>query len=52
MFKNLVRIFLEKICKTGFLEGGGVSVLYIGRTVPNPFAQRCLTRFFTADFAS
>jgi hypothetical protein len=34
MFKNLVRIFVEKIRKMGCLEGRCVSVLYIGRTVP------------------
>jgi hypothetical protein len=32
--KNLVRIFVEKIYKIGFLEGSGVPVLYIGRMVP------------------
>jgi hypothetical protein len=32
--KNLVRIFVEKIYKMGCLEGSGVPVLYIGRTVP------------------
>jgi hypothetical protein len=32
--KNLVCIFVEKIHKMGFLEGSGVPVLYIGRTVP------------------
>jgi hypothetical protein len=32
--KNSVRIFIEKIYKMGCLEGSGVSVLYIGRTVP------------------
>jgi hypothetical protein len=33
--KNLVRVFVEKkIYKMGFLEGSGVPVLYIGRTVP------------------
>jgi hypothetical protein len=34
MFKNSVRIFVEKIYKMGFLEVSGVPVLYIGRTVP------------------
>jgi hypothetical protein len=34
MFKNSVRIFVEKIYKMGCLEGSGVPVLYIGRTVP------------------
>ena len=34
MFKNSVHIFVEKIYKMGCLEGSGVSVLYIGRTVP------------------
>jgi hypothetical protein len=33
MFKNSVRIFVEKIYKIGCLEGNGVPVLYIGRTV-------------------
>jgi hypothetical protein len=32
--KNSVRIFVEKTYKTGFLEGSGVPVLYVGRTVP------------------
>jgi hypothetical protein len=32
--QNSVRIFVEKIYKMGFLEGRGVPVLYIGRTVP------------------
>ena len=32
--KNSVRIFIEKIHKMGCLEGRGVSVLYIGLTVP------------------
>jgi hypothetical protein len=31
--KNSVRIFVEKIHKMGCLEGSGVPVLYIGRTV-------------------
>jgi hypothetical protein len=31
--KNSVRIFVEKIYKLGCLEGSGVPVLYIGRTV-------------------
>jgi hypothetical protein len=34
MLKKLVHIFVEKIYKMGFLEGSGVPVLYIGRTVP------------------
>jgi hypothetical protein len=34
MFKKLVRIFVEKVYKMLFLEGSGVPVLYIGRTVP------------------
>jgi hypothetical protein len=34
MFKNSVRIFVEKIYKMGCLMGSGVPVLYIGRTVP------------------
>jgi hypothetical protein len=33
-FKNLRHIFVEKIYKMGCLEGSGVPVLYIGRTVP------------------
>jgi hypothetical protein len=33
MFKNVVRIFVEKKNKMGCLEGSGVPVLYIGRTV-------------------
>jgi hypothetical protein len=34
MFKNSVRIFVEKnIYKMGCLDGSGVPVLYIGRTV-------------------
>jgi Fe2+ transport system protein FeoA len=32
--KNLVRIFVEKIYKMGFLEGSSVPILNIGRTVP------------------
>jgi hypothetical protein len=32
--KNSVWIFVEKINKMGCLEGSGVPVLYIGRTVP------------------
>jgi hypothetical protein len=32
--KNSVQIFVEKIYKMGCLEGSGVPVLYIGRTVP------------------
>jgi hypothetical protein len=31
--KNSVRIFVKKIYKMGCLEGSGVPVLYIGRTV-------------------
>jgi hypothetical protein len=34
MFKNSVRIFVEKLHKMGSLECSGVPVLYIGRTVP------------------
>ena len=34
MFKNSVRTFVEKIYKIECLEGSGVPVLYIGRTVP------------------
>jgi hypothetical protein len=32
--KNSVHIFVEKIHKMVCLEGSGVPVLYIGRTVP------------------
>jgi hypothetical protein len=32
--KNSVCVFVEKIYKMGFLEGSGMPVLYIGRTVP------------------
>jgi hypothetical protein len=32
--KNSVRVSVEKIHKMGCLEGSGVPVLYIGRTVP------------------
>jgi hypothetical protein len=32
--KNSVHIFIEKIRKMGCLEGSGVPVLYMGRTVP------------------
>jgi hypothetical protein len=32
--KNVVRKFVEKIYKMGFLKGSGVPVLYIGLTVP------------------
>jgi hypothetical protein len=31
MFKNSVRIFVDKM---GCVEGSGVPILYIGRTVP------------------
>jgi hypothetical protein len=31
--KYSVRIFVEKIYKMGCLEGSGVPVLYVGRTV-------------------
>jgi hypothetical protein len=34
MFKNSVRVFVEIILKMGCVEGSGVPVLYIGRTVP------------------
>jgi hypothetical protein len=34
MFKNSVRIFVEKNYKMGCLEGSGVPVLNIGRAVP------------------
>jgi hypothetical protein len=33
MLKNLVCIFVEKLYKIVFLEGSGVPVPYIGRTV-------------------
>jgi hypothetical protein len=32
--KNSVRVFVGKINKMGCLDGSGVPVLYIGRTVP------------------
>jgi hypothetical protein len=32
--KNSLHVFVEKISKMGCLEGSGVPVLYIGRTVP------------------
>jgi hypothetical protein len=34
VLKKSVRKFVEKIYKMGCLEGSGVPVLYIGRTVP------------------
>jgi hypothetical protein len=35
MFKKFsTYIFLKNVYKMGFLEGSGVPVLYIGRTVP------------------
>ena len=34
LLRYSVRIFVEKIYKMGCLEGSGVPVLYIGRTVP------------------
>ena len=35
MFKKIQYVYLlEKIYKMGCLEGSGVPVLYIGRTVP------------------
>jgi hypothetical protein len=34
MYKNSVQIFVKKVYKMGYLEGSGVPVLYIGRTVP------------------
>jgi hypothetical protein len=34
MFKKFSTYFVEKIYKMGCLEGSGVPVLYIGRTVP------------------
>jgi hypothetical protein len=34
MLQSSVRIFVEKILVMGFMEGSGVLVLYIGRTVP------------------
>jgi hypothetical protein len=33
--KKFVRKFVEKIYKMGVLEGSGVPVRHIGRTVPN-----------------
>jgi hypothetical protein len=33
LLKNSVRIFVEKVYKMGCLEGSGVPVLYVGRTV-------------------
>jgi hypothetical protein len=38
--KKLVRIFVVKIYKMGCLEGSGVPVLYIGRTVPKGFGTQ------------
>jgi hypothetical protein len=34
MFKNFLSKFVEKIYEMVCLEGSGVPVLYIGRTVP------------------
>ena len=34
MFKKFSMYIVEKIYKMGYLEGSGVPVLYIGRTVP------------------
>jgi hypothetical protein len=34
MFKKLYVNLLKKIYKMEFLEGSGVPVLYIGRTIP------------------
>jgi hypothetical protein len=34
LLKVFSRIFVEKIYKMGWLEGSGVPVLYIVRTVP------------------
>ena len=34
MFKKFSTYIVEKIYKMGCLEGSGVPVLYIGRTVP------------------
>jgi hypothetical protein len=34
MFKKFSTEFVEKIYKIGCLEGSGMPVLYIGRTVP------------------
>jgi hypothetical protein len=44
VLKNSVRIFVKKIYKMGCLEGSGVPVLYIGRTVPKGLSelQKCL----------
>jgi hypothetical protein len=44
MFKNSVRIFVEKIYEMGFLEGSGVPVLYIGRLVPKGLKNLKLIR--------
>jgi hypothetical protein len=44
--KNLVRVFIEKkIYKMGFLEGSGVPILYIGRTVPKGLNSRYHTTY-------
>jgi hypothetical protein len=37
MLKILILIFVEKIYKMQDLEGNGTPVLYIGRTVLNPY---------------
>jgi hypothetical protein len=34
VLKKSVLVFVEKISKMGCVEGSGVPVLYIGRTVP------------------
>jgi hypothetical protein len=35
MFKKIHYVcLLKKICKMGYVEGSGVTILYIGRTVP------------------
>jgi hypothetical protein len=34
MFKKFSSVLVEKIHKMGCLEGSGIPVIYIGRTVP------------------
>jgi hypothetical protein len=40
MFKKFSTYIVEKIYKMGCLEGSGVPVLYIGRTVPKVNIQQ------------
>jgi hypothetical protein len=47
--KNSVRIFVEKIYKMVCLEGSGVPVLYIGRTVPKALTESIIF-FFLIKF--